>query len=406
MNITRETGGICAPSGFQAAGVHCGLAKSADKKDLALIYSRVPCAAAGVYTQNKVKAAPVLVTKEHLSDGAAQAVIVNSGNANACNADGEAVARGMCACMARILSLREQDVLVASTGVIGQPLPLEKVERAAPLLRAALSAKGGSDAVRAIMTTDLKEKEIAVSFELDGVTCRISGIAKGSGMIHPNMATMLGFLTTDASISADMLAHALRMVVEDTFNMVTVDGDTSTNDTVLILANGLAKNPPITQEGPALQTFAVALMHVCIYLARMMAKDGEGATKLLECIVSGAPDDATAKVLAKSVIGSSLFKAAMFGADANWGRVLCALGYAGADFDIGKVEVAFASRAGEVLVCQDGAGVPFSEERAKQVLLEDEIEIQISLNQGEGKAVAWGCDLSYDYVKINGDYRS
>ena len=406
MSVKPESGGVCAPQGFLAAGLHCGLAKKADKKDLALIYSRVPCAAAAVYTRNKVKASPLAVTKEHLADGKAQAVICNSGNANACNADGIEVARRMCKATAKALRLSPKDVVVASTGVIGQPLPVKLVEKALPKLGAALSPQGSAHAKAAIMTTDLLEKEIAVSFSLGDKTCKIGGIAKGSGMIHPNMGTMLAFLTTDVDLSSSMLQKALDTIVPNTFNMVSVDGDTSTNDMAVILANGMAGNPAIEEPGPDYDLFVKALTHVCIYLSRMIAKDGEGATKLLECMVCGAPDEDTAKVLAKSLICSSLFKAAMFGADANWGRVLCALGYADADFDVSKVKIRFASPAGSVTVCDQGAGVPFSEEEAKQILLEREIEIIVELFQGEGSAVAWGCDLSYDYVKINGDYRS
>lgn len=406
MNITRETGGVCAPQGFQAAGVHCGLAGKEEKPDLALIYSKVPCTAAAVYTQNKIKAAPLIVTRENLEDGSLQAVVCNSSNANACTAESDKAAREMCRLTARALNLPEKNVAVASTGVIGKPLPVEKIEKALPALKSALSFEGSRDAVRAIMTTDLAEKEIAVSFEIGGRHCRVGGIAKGSGMIHPNMATMLAFITTDVAISAKMLRQALELVVADTFNMVSVDGDTSTNDMALIMANGLAANDLIDDEGGAFEAFSLALLHVCIYLARMMAKDGEGATKLLECIVSGAPDDECARTLAKAVISSSLFKAAMFGEDANWGRAICALGYADAQFDISKVQLAFESKAGWVQVCKEGVGVRFSEDTAKKVLSESEIEIQVSLHQGDGRAVAWGCDLSYDYVKINGDYRS
>ncbi len=406
MNITRLTGGVCAPQGFQAAGIRCGIAKAEGKRDLALIYSKVPCNAAGVYTTNKVQAAPIRVTKANLENGKAQAVLCNSGNANACNANGDEVAQKMCALTARALNLSENDIVVASTGVIGQPLPVEKIEAAIPSLASELSANGSNDCALAMMTTDLMEKEIAISFEIGEKLCHIGGVAKGSGMIHPNMATMLAFLTTDVDISSEMLQKALSLIVPDTFNMVSVDGDTSTNDMMVLLANGLAANPAITQEGPEFSLFCKALLHVCIYLSRLMAKDGEGATKLLECVVSGAADDATAKCISKSVICSSLFKSAMFGADANWGRVLCAMGYAGVEFDVSKVEVSFQSKSGWIQVCKNGAGVAFSEKLAKQVLGENEIEILIHLHQGQGKAVAWGCDLTYDYVKINGDYRS
>ena len=405
-SILRISGGVCAPQGFTAAGVHCGIAGNAAKKDLALIYSSVRCPAAAVYTKNKVKASPLNVTRRHLADGMAQGIICNSGNANCCNADGAEVAEKMCVLAAEKLRISPADMLVASTGVIGRPLPIEPIAGAVSGLVGGLTGLGSKSAAEAIMTTDLAEKEIAVSFHIGETTCKIGAIAKGSGMIHPNMGTMLSFITTDVGITAELLQKALGLVVGDTFNMVSVDGDTSTNDMAVILANGMAHNPTITEEGGAFETFTVALMYVCIYLARMMAKDGEGATKLLECHVNGAPGDDAARVLAKSVITSSLFKAAMFGADANWGRVLCALGYADAEFDIAKTRVKFASAAGEILVCENGAGVDFSEDKAKEVLSEGEIEILVELRQGDGAAVAWGCDLTYDYVKINGDYRS
>ena len=405
-DITTIPGGVCAPAGFTAAGLHCGIAKNPDKKDLALIYSSERCACAAMYTQNKVKGAPIAVTRQNLADGMAQAMLCNSGNANTCNADGYAVARRMCSSAAQTLGISADDIVVASTGVIGQPLDIAPIEAAMPQLVKSLSENGSQSSVQAIMTTDTVEKELALSFTIGGVPCKMGGIVKGSGMIHPNMATMLAFLTTDAAITPQMLRRALRLAVHNTFNMVSVDGDTSTNDMVSILANGKAGNPLIEQEGEDFDAFVFALMHLCIYLARRMAKDGEGATKLLECTVTGAPDEATARVLAKSVITSSLFKAAMFGADANWGRILCALGYAQAQFDIEKTSVSLASGAGSVAVCENGAGIPFSEERAKEILTQDEIEIHIGLHQGEGTAVAWGCDLTYDYVKINGDYRS
>lgn len=404
--ITKIPGGVCAPQGFTASGVHCGIYKAADKRDLGLIYSSVRCPAAAVYTKNKVQAAPIAVTRRHLADGMAQAVVVNSGNANCCNAGGEEVAAETCRLVAEKLRIQPADVLVASTGVIGQPLSIEPIRQGINPLINALSPDGGSDCAQAIMTTDTMEKEIAISFQLGTSVCKIGGVAKGSGMIHPNMGTMLAFLTTDAFIASDMLQKALDLVVRDTFNMVSVDGDTSTNDTAVILANGMALNACIEEEGEAFDAFVVALMYVCIYLARMMAKDGEGASKLLECSVGGAPDDETARVLAKSVIGSSLFKAAMFGADANWGRILCALGYADAEFDISGTEIKFVHGDMEVTVCRDGAGVPFNEDQAKALLNCDEIEIVVDLHQGDGAAVAWGCDLTYDYVKINGDYRS
>lgn len=407
-SIKQIPGGVCAPQGFKASGIHCGIAKKIDKKDLALIYSSVPCASAAVYTTNKVQAAPVLVTKENLADGSAQAILCNSGNANACNADGMKVAKRMCAIAAAELGIAEAEVAVASTGVIGQPLNVHSVDAGMKPLAAALNSNssGSDSAASAIMTTDLRKKEISVSFVLDGVECKMGAIAKGSGMIHPNMATMLCFITSDVSITPVMLQRALSMVVKSTFNMVSVDGDTSTNDMAVLLSNGMAGNTLIDIGGDEFDVFVRALTYVCIYLARMMAKDGEGATKLLECTVSGAKDEKTAQILAKSVITSSLFKAAMFGADANWGRVLCALGYADADFDPMKTDVSFASKEGSLIVCKDGCGVLFNEEKATQVLSADEIEIHVNVHDGSGRAVAWGCDLTYDYVKINGDYRS
>ncbi|MCQ2462534.1 MAG: bifunctional glutamate N-acetyltransferase/amino-acid acetyltransferase ArgJ [Clostridia bacterium] len=399
-------GGICAAGGFTAAGVHCGIRKNREKKDLSLIYSEVPAAAAAVYTTNLVKGAPLAVTKKHIENGKAQAVICNSGNANTCNADGIEIAEKMSELIADELKISADDIVVASTGVIGQPLEIEPIANGIPGLVRALSKDGCADAAEGIMTTDTVKKEIAVEFELDGKTCRIGGIAKGSGMIHPNMATMLVFITTDAAISAPMLQKALSTDIADTFNMVSVDGDTSTNDMVTVLANGLAGNDEITCEDGNFGAFMKALNTVTVYLCRMIAADGEGATKLLECRVSGAKDIKNAKTVAKSVICSSLLKAAMFGADANWGRVLCAIGYSGADADVNKVDVSFKSKAGQIAVCKNGAGIDFSEDIAKTVLLEKEIEIIIDLNDGEGTATAWGCDLTYDYVKINGDYRT
>ena len=403
--MEQISGGVCAAQGFTAAGVHCGIRKNRSKRDLALIYSQVPASAASVYTANLVKGAPLTVTKAHLSDGTAQAIVCNSGNANTCNADGIQVAQEMCRLTGEALGIDPHNVVVASTGVIGQRLDVTPIAAAMPQLVAALGDHS-LDAAEAIMTTDTKVKELAVSFEAGGKTCRLGGIAKGSGMIHPDLATMLVFLTTDCAIAPDMLQKALKTDVAHTFNMVSVDGDTSTNDMVTILANGMAGNTPITAEGPDFATFMQALNTVTVYLCRAIAGDGEGATKLLECRVTGAKTEAIAKTVAKSIICSSLTKAAMFGADANWGRVLCAIGYAGADVDVEKVDVSFASQKGEILVCQDGAGVDFSEELAKEILLQPEIEILVSLHQGDGSAVAWGCDLTYDYVKINGDYRT
>ena len=400
------SGGVCAAIGFTAGGVHCGIRKSKTKRDLALIRSEKPAAAAAVYTTNLVKGAPLTVTRQHLANGYAQAVICNSGNANTCNADGIEIAEGMCALTAEALGISADDVVVASTGVIGQPLDLAPIRAGIPALAASLSRDGSQLAAEGIMTTDTVLKEIAVEFELGGRVCRLGGIAKGSGMIHPNMATMLVFLTTDAAITPQMLQKALSGDVADTFNMVSVDGDTSTNDMVTILANGMAGNPEICSDGADFAAFMQALNTVTVYLCRRIAGDGEGATKLLECKVSGARDIGTAKTVAKSVICSSLLKAAMFGADANWGRVLCAIGYSGAEVDVSKIGVAFRSCAGTVSVCENGAGVAFSEEQAKTILLEKEIEILVSLHDGGAGATAWGCDLTYDYVKINGDYRT
>ena len=400
------SGGVCAARGFLASGIHCGIRKNKSKKDLALIVSEVPAAAAAVYTTNLVKGAPILVTKEHLKNGTARAVICNSGNANTCNADGIEIAEKMCAMTGEALSIAPEDVIVASTGVIGQRLDVTHIADGMPALTAGLSADGSAAAWEGISTTDTVIKEIAVEFVLGGKTCRLGGIAKGSGMIHPNMATMLVFLTTDAAVSAPMLQKALSTDVQSTFNMVSVDGDTSTNDMVSLMANGLAGNEEITGEGDGFDAFMAALNTVTVWLCRRIAGDGEGATKLLECRVSGAKDLTAARTAAKAVICSSLTKAAMFGEDANWGRVLCALGYSGADIDVGKVDVTFTSAAGSVNVCVDGAGVPFSEELAAKVLHEKEIEIVISLGDGEGAATAWGCDLTYEYVKINGEYRT
>ena len=398
-------GGVCAAKGFTAAGVHCGIRKNKAKKDLALIVSEKKAAAAAVYTTNLVKGAPLTVTKAHLADGTAQAIICNSGNANTCNANGIEIAEQMCSLLADGLHISADDVVVASTGVIGQPLDIAPIKAGIGPLIDALGDRS-SDAAQGIMTTDTKEKSVAVEFTVGGKVCRLGGIAKGSGMIHPNMATMLVFLTTDCAISPKMLQKALSGDVAETFNMVSVDGDTSTNDMVTILANGMAENPEICAEGAALDVFMQALNTVTVHLCRCIAGDGEGATKLLECRVTGAADKATAKTVAKSVICSSLTKAAMFGADANWGRVLCAIGYSGADVDVNRIDVAFRSQKGTVAVCESGAGIPFSEEEAKQILLQPEIEILVELNAGEAASTAWGCDLTYDYVKINGDYRS
>ena len=399
-------GGVCAAKGFKAAGIHCGIRKNKDKNDLALIYSAVPASAAAVYTTNLVKGAPLLVTKDHLQNGKAQAVICNSGNANTCNANGIEIAQKMAALTGEALGVDEKDVVVASTGVIGQPLDIAPIANGLPALAASLSEAGSEQAALGIMTTDTAVKEVAVEFTLGGKTCRLGGIAKGSGMIHPNMATMLVFLTTDAAISPALLQKALSGDIAKTFNMISIDGDTSTNDMVVLLANGLAGNQEITDEGEDFAVFMQALNSVNIALCRMIAGDGEGATKLLECKVSGTADENTAKTVAKSVICSSLLKAAMFGADANWGRVLCAIGYSGAAVDVEKIAVSFRSAKGEIAVCENGAGLPFSEEIAKEILLEKEIEILVDLCDGAAGATAWGCDLTYDYVRINGDYRT
>ncbi len=398
-------GGICAAKGFTAGGVHCGIRKNKSKRDLSLIFSEVKANAAAVYTTNLVKGAPLVVTKMNLADGKAQAVICNSGNANTCNADGIEIAQKMAQLTADTMNISAEDVVVASTGVIGQPLSIEPIANAMESIKAALG-NNSAEAAEGIMTTDTVKKEIAVSFEIGGVECRIGGIAKGSGMIHPNMATMLVFITTDCAISSEMLQKALSSDIKNTFNMVSVDGDTSTNDMVTVLANGMAGNKEITVEGEDFNSFMKALNTVTVHLCRMIAGDGEGATKLLECRVTGAADEITAKTVAKSVICSSLTKAAMFGADANWGRVLCAIGYSGACVNVDKVDVSFTSCKGTIPVCVNGAGIDFSEEIAKEILLEKEITINVELNSGGADATAWGCDLTYEYVRINGDYRT
>lgn len=411
-------GGVCASKGFKASGVYCGIKKSdapdgnesplKKKNDIALVVSDVMCNAAAVYTQNKVKGAPIIVTKKNLNatGGKAQAVIVNSKNANTCNADGEQKAEKMCQLTANALNIKPEEVIVASTGVIGQVLPIEPIEKAMPKLVLGLCVCGNEDAATAIMTTDTVKKEVAVEFEIDGRTCHLGGMAKGSGMIHPNMATTLNFITTDCAVSKNMLQKALSEVVKITYNCLSVDGDQSTNDMVALMANGMAGNKEITEPDTNFEAFKQALYIVMMNMTRMLAKDGEGASKLLECTVSGADDLDTAITVAKSVICSPLFKCAMFGADANWGRILCAVGYADADFDINKVFVSLSSKAGKIYVCENGSGIEFSEDEAKKVLLEDEIQINISIGEGEYSATAWGCDLTYDYVKINGDYRS
>ena len=399
-------GGVTAAQGFSASGIHCGIRRNTSKNDLSLIVSSTPASAAAVYTTNLVKGAPLTVTKAHIADGKAQAIICNSGNANTCNADGIEIAEGMAALVAEKTAVNASDVVVASTGVIGQPLSLDPIRNGMDELVGKLSESGSRDAALGIMTTDTVPKEVAVEFTLGGKTCRIGGIAKGSGMIHPNMATTLVFITTDCAIAPDLLQKALSGDIQNTFNMISIDGDTSTNDMVVVLANGLAGNAEINAEGEDFTAFMQALNTVTVGLCRMIAGDGEGATKLLECQVSGAKTLDTAKTVAKSVICSSLLKAAMFGADANWGRVLCAIGYSGADVDVNKIDVSFRSNKGTITVCENGAGIAFSEEKAKEILLEKEIEILVALNDGEYDSTAWGCDLTYDYVKINGDYRT
>jgi len=399
-------GGVTAAQGFVAGGVHCGIRKNKLKPDLAMIYSERPCVAAAVYTTNLVKGAPILVTRENIQNGTAHAVICNSGNANTCNADGVEKARKMCEIAADVLKIDPKDVIVASTGVIGQVLPLEPIENAARALADSLTPDGSKRAANAIMTTDTFAKEVAVEVSIGGKTVHIGGIAKGSGMIHPNMATMLCFITSDCAVSHAMLQKAVKDVADDTFNMVTVDGDTSTNDTFVVMANGAAGNTEISQENEDYKAFASGLEAVARKLSKMLAGDGEGATKLLICRVSGADSVGTARTCARSVIGSDLTKAAMFGADANWGRVLCALGYSGAAIDVDKIDVSFQSTAGRVDVCQSGRGIAFSEEEAAKILTEKEIEILVDLHLGGASAEAYGCDLTYDYVKINGDYRT
>ncbi len=401
-------GGICAAQGFLANGLNCGLNADKNKNDLCLIYSKEECNTAAVYTTNKVKGAPILVTKDHLekTKGKAKAVIANSKNANTCNVDGIEKAEKMTELAANVLKIRPEQVVVASTGVIGQKLPIEPIETYITGLADGLSKQGNEKAATAIMTTDTMKKEVAVEFKLDGKTCHLGGMAKGSGMIHPNMATTLNFITSDAAISIPMLQKALRDIVKITYNCLSIDGDTSTNDMVLVMANGLAGNKEITEENDDYISFRQALYLVMMHMTKMLAGDGEGATKLLECSVDSAPDIDTAILVAKSVIRSPLVKCAMFGEDANCGRIFCAIGYAEADFDITKVDVSISSEQGTVEVCKNGMSVEFSEELASKVLHTDEIFIQISLNQGEAQAKAWGCDLTYDYIKINGDYRT
>ncbi|MCD7827390.1 MAG: bifunctional ornithine acetyltransferase/N-acetylglutamate synthase [Clostridiales bacterium] len=399
-------GGVCAAKGFTASGIHCGIRKNKSKRDLALIYSEKKASAAGIYTLNLVKGAPIEVTKKNISDGTAQAVICNSGNANTCNADGKEVAEKMCVLAGKALNISPSDVIVASTGVIGVPLDISPIENGMSDLAANLGSNNSRDAAEAIMTTDTAVKEFAVSFKLDGKECKIGGIAKGSGMIHPNLATMLVFITTDAAISPDLLHKALYSDAQKSFNMISIDGDTSTNDMVVVLANGMAGNAVIDEENEDFNTFKQALAMVTEKLCRAIAKDGEGATRLLECCVKGGKDWITAKTAAKSVVCSNLVKSMIFGADANCGRILCALGYSGADIKPEKTDVSYESEKGRIDVCKNGIVIPFDEDKAKEILLCDEIKILVDLKDGDECAVARGCDLTYDYVKINGDYRT
>ena len=405
--VTVE-GGVCAAQGFKANGLNCGLNKDKGKNDLGLVVSDVMCNAAAVYTTNKVKGAPLLVTKAHLAacGGRTRGFIANSKNANTCNADGVEKAEMMCSLTAKALGVKSDEIVVASTGVIGQILPIEPIAEHIDELAAGLCPENHDQAANAIMTTDTVMKEIAVEFQLGGKTCKMGGMAKGSGMIHPNMATTLNFITTDAAVGSELLQSALSDVVKVTYNCLSVDGDTSTNDCVLLMANGLAGNEVVTAEGEDYEEFKSALYFVMMNITKMLAKDGEGASKLIECTCAGAPDLDTAITVAKSVIRSPLVKCAFFGEDANWGRILCAIGYAEAEFDIDKVDVDMSSDNGRVAVCRSGAGIEFSEDEAAKILSADEILVDIDLHQGECSAKAWGCDLTYDYVKINGDYRT
>ena len=407
-SYTYVEGGVCAAQGFVANGLNCGINPDKAKNDLGMVYSKEVCHTAAVYTQNKVKGAPILVTKDHLdkTNGQAKAIIVNSKNANTCNANGVEIAEAVCELVAKELGIKATEVVVASTGVIGEPIFVEPFANAMPALVKGLSVEGHEEAAKAIMTTDTVKKEVAVTFELQGKKCTLGGMAKGSGMIHPNMATTLNFITTDAAISAEMVQKALSEIVKVTYNCLSVDGDTSTNDMVSVMANGVAGNKEIQTEDADYEVFKKALYIVMSNLTKMLAADGEGATKFLECTCCGAKDLATAITVAKSVIGSNLFKCAMFGEDANCGRILCAIGYADAEFDIDKVDVDLSSAAGTMTACRNGAAVEFSEELAAKILAEDEIYIRVDLKQGDVEAKAWGCDLTYDYVKINGDYRS
>ncbi len=406
--IKRVEGGVTYPAGFRASGIHCGLRKNKNKKDLALIVADDICNAAAIYTTNKVYGAPITVCREHLKDGKARAVIVNSGNANTCNPDGVDKANAMCKALAENLGINENDVIVASTGVIGAPLPIEPIVGGIPKLIDELdyTPEAGYCAAAAIMTTDTRLKQIALEYTVGDKKVKLGGMAKGSGMISPNMATMLSFITTDIDIDSSLLQPLLKEVADKTFNMISVDGDTSTNDTLCILASGKSGITVTDKDSEAYTMFAEALEYICRYLARKMASDGEGATKLLECRIRNCADYQKARVLAKSVINSPLVKTAMYGADANWGRILCALGYAGVEFDPSLIEVNFISNAGEINVCKNGGSVIVDEDKAKEILLEDSIIIDVDMHEGNETAIGYGCDLSYEYVRINGDYRS
>ncbi|NLW79554.1 MAG: bifunctional glutamate N-acetyltransferase/amino-acid acetyltransferase ArgJ [Ruminococcaceae bacterium] len=406
MTTKSLPGGVCAPQGFKAAGLHVGFRQNTEKPDLALILSDVNCAAAAVYTLNKVQGAPLGVTRQNIADGHARGILCNSSNANTCAPGGVQLAQNCCKLLADATALAPEDFVVASTGVIGQVLPIEPFERGIPPLVSALSADGCRDAAAAIMTTDTVMKEIALEFTLGGVPCRMGAIGKGSGMINPNMATMLIFITTDVAIAPALLQKALGDEVQLSFNQITVDGDTSTNDMVAVLASGLSGNAEITAPGADYDAFCAVLSEVCVWMSRAIAADGEGATKLLECVVTGAPSDTLARLIAKTVVGSDLFKAAMFGADANWGRALCAIGYTPGDFPVDHISVTLKSAAGQVQVCKESVHHPYSEDDAARILAEKEIGVLIDMGEGAGQGTAWGCDLTYDYVKINGDYRS
>jgi glutamate N-acetyltransferase/amino-acid N-acetyltransferase len=399
-------GGVCAPVGFQAAGVHCGIRKNKGKKDLALILSDVSCNVAAVYTTNKIMGAPIYVTKENIKDGKAKAIICNSGNANTCAPNGIKIAQETCNLLGSLLDMDSKDIIVASTGVIGEEMHFSPFEKGIPNLIQKLSSKGSGSAAKAIITTDTIKKELAVEFNIGDKKCVIGAIAKGSGMINPNMATMLCFITTDVAVTSEMLQKALNNDIKDTFNQISIDGDTSTNDTVAVMANGMAGNQVIDEDNEYFQKFCDALYFIDHEISRDLARDGEGATKLLECVVKGANDKETARIVSKAVIESNLLKAAIFAEDGNWGRILCAMGYAKVEYDIDKTDVYLSSEKGIIQVCKDATYYKHSDSKANKILSADEVKIIIDLNQGQCEAKAFGCDLTYDYVKINGSYRS